>query len=91
MTITVILPNALRPYAAGNDRVSLDADTVAQVITKLVERYPDLVNRFPADPHAMPPGSGVYRNGADIRRLDGLDTQLKNDDLVTLIVPAGEL
>lgn len=91
MAITVVLPNALRPYAAGNDRVALEAGTVVEALTKLTERYADLKNRFPLDQAAMPAGSGIYRNGLDIRRLQGLDTPLRNDDLLTLIVPSGDL
>ena len=32
MAITVILPNALRPYAAFNERVPLEASTAAEAL-----------------------------------------------------------
>ena len=88
MAITVILPNALRPFAAGNDRVALEAQTVGEALQKLVQRYPQLEGHLPA-PEG--PGQGIYRNGSLVQKLQGLDTPLRADDTVTLIVPAGDL
>lgn len=89
MAIIVILPDALRPYAAGNERVSLEATTANEALTKLIERYPDLTARLPSDLANPPHGAGIYRNGQDLRRLQGLDTPLANDDRLTIIVPQG--
>jgi molybdopterin converting factor small subunit len=91
MAITVILPNALRPYAAYNDRVALDATTAAEALRKLMERYPDLQARLPENLGNLPPGMGIYRNSEDLRRLQGLDTPLRQDDRLTIIVPEGDL
>ncbi|HEX6289986.1 MAG TPA: MoaD/ThiS family protein [Herpetosiphonaceae bacterium] len=91
MAITVILPNALRPYAAYNDRVALDAATAGDALGKLVERYPDLKARLPEDLSTLPPGMGIYRNSQDLRGLQGLDTPLREDDRLTIVVPEGDL
>jgi molybdopterin synthase sulfur carrier subunit len=91
MAIKVLLPNELRPYAAYNDRVPLDASTVNEALTKLMERYPDLKTNLPQDLMRLPLGYAIYRNSADIRRLQGLDTALKDDDLITIVVPEGDL
>lgn len=91
MAVTIVLPNALRPYAAGRDRVDVDASNVGEALLKLAERYPDLRGRMPADPDQLPSGSGIYLGGSDIRRMQGLQTTLRNDDHLTLIVPAGDL
>jgi sulfur-carrier protein len=66
MAITIILPNALRPYA-------------------------DLRAQLPSDITSPPPGAAIYRNGTDLRRLQGLETPLRDDDRLTIIVPAGDL
>ena len=76
MALTVVLPNALRPFAAFNDRVALDATTVAEALQKLVERYPALAAHLPTDPGTMPVGGGVYRGGMDVRQLQGGATPL---------------
>ncbi len=70
MAVTVILPNALRPYAAGNDRIPLEVATVGEALQKLLESYP---------------------GGKDVRHLEGLDTELRPDDRITIIVPQGDL
>ena len=88
MPINVILPNALRPYAAGNDRVPLEAASVGEAIEKLVERYPPLEGKLPEQVGA---GEAIYRNGSLIYRLQGLETPLRDGDTLTLIVPAGDL
>jgi molybdopterin converting factor small subunit len=88
MAITVIFPNALRPLAAGNDRVPLSAGTVGEALQKLVARYPALDGKLPA-----PSGNGqaIFRNSVTIDRLQGLETPLRDGDRLVLIVPAGEL
>jgi molybdopterin converting factor small subunit len=91
MTITVILPNALRPFAAYNDRVPLEASTAAEALAKLIERYPDLKTRLPANLAQLPSGMGIYRNSMDLRRLQGLETPLREDDRLTIVVPEGDL
>ena len=91
MAITVILPNALRPLAAFNERVALEAQTMGEAIQKLVERYPHVQTKLPSDPQNPPQGYGVYRNSVDVRRLQGLDTPLRPNDRVTMIVPEGDL
>jgi molybdopterin converting factor small subunit len=91
MAITVLFPNELRPYVAYNDRVALDAGTVAEALDKLMQRYPDLAACLPRDLMRLPPGYAIYRNGADIRHLQGLDTPLQADDRITIVVPEGDL
>lgn len=87
MAITVLLPDALRPYAAYNERVALEAATAGEAITKLVERYPDLKPQLPADLEHLPADMAIYRNSVDLRRLQGLATELRPRDRLTIVVP----
>lgn len=91
MAINVLLPDALRPLAAWNERVPLEAATAGEAITKLVERYPDLKRGLPSDLANPPHGTALYRNGADLRQLQGLDTQLRAGDRLTIVVPVGSM
>ena len=91
MAITVLLPNELRPYAAYNDRVPLDAGTVREALDQLMQRYPDVRTYLPQDLMRLPVGYAIYRNGKDFRRLQGLDTTLQQADRVTIVVPDGDL
>lgn len=88
MPITVIVPNALRPYAGGMDRVPLDAQTVDEAVQKLVARYAHLEGRLPLSGEL---GQAIYRNGTAIHKLQGLQTPLRDGDRLTLIVPEGDL
>lgn len=91
MAIKVLLPNELRPYAAYNDRVPLEARTVNEALDTLTQRYPDVKTHLPQDLMRLPQGYAIYRNSTDIRRLQGLDTPLEDDDLITIVVPEGDL
>jgi sulfur-carrier protein len=91
MAVTVIFPNALRPYAAYNERASVDAQTAGEALQKIMERYPDLQRQLPPDLANPPHGVAIYRNGTDLRRLDGLNTPLRAEDRLTIIVPSGDL
>lgn len=91
MAITIILPNALRPLAGLNERVALEATTAGEALQKLVERYPALQTKLPGDLANPPHGAGIYRNSVDLRRLQGLDTELRPHDRLTIIVPEGDL
>lgn len=91
MAVTVLLPNELRPYAAYNDRVHLDASTVNEALDQLMQRYPDLAAALPRDLMRLPAGYAIYRNGADIRRLQGLETAINDEDRITIVVPEGDL
>ena len=91
MSIIVILPNALRPLAANNERVFLEAATAGEALTKLFERYPELDAKLPDNLDNPPHGVAVYRNSVDLRKLQGMATPLQNDDRITIIVPEGHL
>ncbi|MDP9316352.1 MAG: MoaD/ThiS family protein [Chloroflexota bacterium] len=91
MAIIVILPNALRPHAAYNERVFLEAATAEEAVTKLLARYPALETRLPSNLDSPPHGVALYRNGKDLRTLQGLATPLQNDDRLSIIVPEGDL
>lgn len=91
MAVTVILPNALRPLAAHNERIFVEAGSVREVLDKLFERYPELKHKLPDDLGQPPVGTALYRNGKDLRALQQLDTPLNMRDRLTIIIPEGDL
>lgn len=88
MAVLVLLPNALRPYGGGNDRIPVDAQTAGEAIQKVVDRYPLLKGRLPEDSSN---GNAIFRNGKSVDKLQGMDTPLAPNDRLTLIVPEGDL
>ena len=87
MSITVQLPNVLAKQARGLRTVDAVGDTVGEVVT-------DLVNRFPALESRLRDGDGrqyqfvtFYLNSEDIRLDRGFETPTAHGDEL-VIVPA---
>ena len=69
------IPPVLRPDAGGERLVDVDgAQTVAEALQTLVERYPGLRSRVLDDDGAVPSFLNVFVEGEDIRLLEGLET-----------------
>lgn len=84
----VRFPALMKFYVDNQSEFSVAGGTVAELLASLVERYPTL------KPHLFEPGGklrrhfNIFVNGEHIRELNGLDTALKDDDKVILMVSA---
>lgn len=89
MEITVELPGALRPYAAGSPEVRLEARcrTVGDALGALAGRYPGVVDRVVDERGAVRRHVNVFVDGDDIRFLDGLSTAVREGSTI-VIFPA---
>ena len=86
-TVTVQIPNALRPQAGDNASLQVAGGSVKEVLGSLTSQYPELGKRlFKAD-NELNRFVNVYVNDEDIRFLDNLNTAVKSGDEVS-IVPA---
>lgn len=86
MTVTVRIPTPLRTLTGGQDEVSADGGTVAQVIENLEAIHPGMKDRL-CDEKGVRRFVNIYHNDEDIRFLDNLETELKEGDTLS-IVPA---
>jgi molybdopterin converting factor small subunit len=86
METTVRIPTPLRTLTGGNDEVKASGATVAEVIEDLERRHPGMRDRL-LDEKGVRRFINVYVGEEDIRFLDGLKTQLKPGDQIS-IVPA---
>ena len=82
--VTVRVPTQLRSLSGGAGEVSVDGTTVGEVLDSLYERYGELRNRI-AEDGGLRRFVNVYVDGEDIRFLDGLDTEVKDGDEVTIL------
>ena len=82
----VRIPPVLRPDAAGNRDVEVDAATVREALTILVAEYPGLDGRVLAQGE-LPPYLNVFVDGDDVRLDAGLDTAVKPQSAL-LLLPA---
>ncbi|MGZ4175926.1 MAG: ubiquitin-like small modifier protein 1 [Solirubrobacteraceae bacterium] len=84
MPVSVKIPTQLRSATEGEAFASVDGATVGEVLDSLYERYGELRSRI-AEDGGLRRFVNVYVDGEDIRFLDGLDTQVKDGDEVTIL------
>ncbi len=87
MAITVRVPTPLRRITNGQGEVQVQASTIREAIEKLEEAYPGFKERLIDEQGEVRRFVNLYLNDEDIRFLKGLDTELKDGDVLS-IVPA---
>jgi sulfur-carrier protein len=80
------IPPVLRPEAAGNRSVAVDASTVREALGQLVAEYPALESRV-LEGEGVPTFLNVFVDGDDVRLLDGLETPVEATSTI-LLLPA---
>ena len=85
MSVEIKLPTVLRAAADGQASVSVDGATVGEVFTTLVDKYPGLRENLLDGAGGMHKFVNVYKDDDDIRYLDGLDTALKDGDILSIL------
>ncbi len=86
MAVTIRIPTPLRTLTGGEEQVPAEGSTVKQVIENLEQRHPGIRDRL-LDEKGVRRFVNIYVGDEDIRFLDGLETQLKGGEEVS-IVPA---
>jgi molybdopterin converting factor small subunit len=86
MTVTVRIPTPLRTLTGGEDQVKIAGSSVQAVIDNLEAKHPGIKERL-VDDKGVRRFVNLYLGDEDIRFLDGLATQLKDGDELS-IVPA---
>ncbi len=81
---TIVVPSSLRRYTDQQTRVTVPVNTIEEALARFSENSADLRNHlFSGD--SLRKFVVVCKNGKDIRLLDGLATQICNDDEVQII------
>ncbi len=86
-TVTLIVPGPLRPFSGGCSEVSVEAATVAELLSDMAARDARFTARVLLPDGGLRPLVNIYVDREDIRNLNGLDTRLQ-DDAVVAIIPA---
>jgi molybdopterin converting factor small subunit len=86
MSVTVRIPTPLRTLTGGNEQVQAAGGTVKAVIESLEQQHPGMRDRL-LDDKGVRRFINIYLGDEDIRFLDGLDTQVKDGEELS-IVPA---
>ena len=86
MQVTVRIPTPLRSLTGGEETVTASGANVGALIEQLEKDHPGIKDRL-LDDIGVRRFVNIYVGEEDIRFLDGLDTELKAGDEVS-IVPA---
>ncbi|MCS7171273.1 MAG: MoaD/ThiS family protein [Aquificaceae bacterium] len=87
MSVLVRIPTPLRRITNGQGEVQVQATTVKEAIDRLEELYSGFRERLVDEHGEVRKFVNLYVNDEDIRFLKGLDTELKDGDVLS-IVPA---
>ena len=80
MAVKVIIPTPLRAYAGKQESVELQANTVAEALDGLDQRFADLKKHLYSDDGRLRSFVNVYVNDEDIRYLQKDQTPLRDGD-----------
>ena len=87
MSIIVRIPTPLRRVTNGQDKVSTEGGTLSEIVQSLDSQFPGIKARLCDDEGELRNFVNVYVNGEDVRFMDGLGTETKSGDEIS-IVPA---
>ena len=84
---TLKIPTPLRPYTDGEGVITLPGETVADVLSAVVERHPELKKHLFNDEEKLRPFVNVFLGEENVNQLEGLGTSLEENDTL-LIIPS---
>ena len=87
MSITVRIPTPLRRVTNGQDKVTVEGSNLSEVVGSLDAAFPGLRERLCDEQGEIRNFVNIYVNGEDVRFLQGLESEIKSGDEVS-IVPA---
>jgi adenylyltransferase/sulfurtransferase len=82
---TLRIPTPLRPYTAGASELAVHGSTVAEVLTDLTARHPDLRQHIFTETGELRAFVNLFVNDEDVRFLDGAETLLQEDDRLMIL------
>jgi molybdopterin synthase sulfur carrier subunit len=85
MALSVRIPTPLRKITKGQDEVTAEGNTVAEVIDDLEKNYPGLKERICEGDGKLRRFVNVYLNDEDIRFKNNMDTEVKDQDELSII------
>ncbi len=81
----VKIPTPLRQYTSGNAEVEVGGDTAGDALNNLTTEHPDLRQHLYTGDGKLRSFVNVYKGDEDIRYLDGTDTEVSENDELSII------
>lgn len=85
MAIEVRLPTVLRAAASGQANVTVEGETIGEVLKALSDSFPGLGAQVLTPDGSLHRFVNVYLNDDDVRYLDKLDTKVIEGDIVSIL------
>ncbi len=85
MAVKVRIPTPLRKLTNNADEVASEGKNIAELIANLEKHYPGLKERICEPDGKLRRFVNVYLNDEDIRFKKNLDTELKDNDEISII------
>lgn len=85
MAVTVRIPSPLRKLTEGEAQVAVDADDLRGVIRELEQAHPGIEERLLDDDGQLRRFVNVFVRDEDVRFQQGLDTEVADGDVVSII------
>lgn len=85
MSVSVRVPTTLRTLTAGASEVTVEGETLAQVIENLESAHPGFRERLLDEEGNLRRFVNVFVADDDVRFLDGLDTKVPDGETVSII------
>ncbi len=82
---SIRIPSVLRQFTDQQAIIELKGQTVAETLSELQARFPEIKNQLLDDHGALRKFVNIYVNQEDIRSLHDLQTRLKDGDEITII------
>ena len=87
MSVMIRIPTPLRRMTNGQAKVEIESANLGELVEKLNGEFPGFKDRLVDENGEQRYFVNIYRNGEDIRFLDGLSTTTGEGDEIS-IVPA---
>ncbi|MBI4949121.1 MAG: MoaD/ThiS family protein [Deltaproteobacteria bacterium] len=85
MAIKVRIPTPLRKLTNGSDEVSAEGGNISEIIENLESNFPGLKERICEADGKLRRFVNIYLNDEDIRFKKNLETELKENDELSII------
>lgn len=81
----VRIPTQLRELTGGQGEISIQGSTVREILTGLEQKFPGLKERLFDETGKLRRFVNVFVSEEDVRFLEGLDTPVKEGEVVSII------
>ena len=85
MSVNVVIPTPLRPYAGGQKTVAVSGATVGQALAALTTAHPDLKRHLFSEDGRLRSFVNVYLGDEDVRYLKQEETPLANGATLSIV------